>query len=71
VVATHRLLAEAPARILTATLDDAAVVTERPNMPGTVDERPNWSLALPVPLEDLEQSPTAAAIAGALNRPPG
>jgi 4-alpha-glucanotransferase len=37
-------------------------------MPGTVDERPNWSLALPVPLEDLEQSPTAAAIAEALNR---
>jgi 4-alpha-glucanotransferase len=68
VVNTHRLLASAPSMILTATLDDAAVVEERPNVPGTVDERPNWSIALPVPLEELEQSPTAAAIAAALTR---
>jgi 4-alpha-glucanotransferase len=68
VVATHRLLAQAPSMILTATLDDAAVVEERPNIPGTVDERPNWSIALPVPLEDLEKSPTATAIAAALRR---
>ena len=27
---------------------DAIGVEERPNMPGTVDEWPNWSLALPV-----------------------
>jgi 4-alpha-glucanotransferase len=68
VVNTHRLLAQAPSMILTATLDDAAVVEERPNVPGTVDERPNWSIALPVPLEELEESPTAAAIAEALRR---
>jgi 4-alpha-glucanotransferase len=68
VVKTHRLLAQAPSMILTATLDDAAVVEERPNVPGTVDERPNWSIALPVPLEELEESPTAAAIAEALRR---
>jgi 4-alpha-glucanotransferase len=68
VVNTHRLLAQAPSMILTATLDDVAVVEERPNMPGTVDERPNWSIALPVPLEELEQSPTAAAVAEALRR---
>ena len=35
VVNTHRLLAQAPSMILTATLDDAAVVEERPNIPGT------------------------------------
>ncbi|HEV7686626.1 MAG TPA: 4-alpha-glucanotransferase, partial [Acidimicrobiia bacterium] len=68
VVNTHRLLAQAPSMILTATLDDAAVVEERPNVPGTVDERPNWSMALPVPLEELEQSPVAGAIADALRR---
>jgi 4-alpha-glucanotransferase len=67
-VNTHRLLAQAPSMILTATLDDAAVVEERPNIPGTVDERPNWSIALPVPLEDLEESPTPSAIAEALRR---
>ena len=54
--------------ILTATLDDAAVVEERPNVPGTTDERPNWSIALPAPLEDLEKSPTPTAIADALRR---
>ena len=68
VVNTYRLLAQAPSMILTATLEDAAVVEERPNVPGTVDERPNWSIALPVPLEELEQSPTAEAIAEALSR---
>ena len=64
----RRLLAQAPSMILTATLDDAAVVEDRPNIPGTVDERPNWSLALPVTLEELERSPAAAAIAEALRR---
>lgn len=68
VVNTHRLLAQAPSMILTATLDDAAVVEERPNVPGTTDERPNWSIALPAPLEELEESPTPAAIAEALRR---
>jgi hypothetical protein len=70
IVNTYRLLAQAPSMILTATLDDAAVVEERPNVPGTVEERPNWSIALPVPLEDLEESPTAAAVAEALRRSP-
>jgi 4-alpha-glucanotransferase len=68
VVNTYGLLASAPSMILTATLDDAAVVEERPNVPGTVDERPNWSIALPVPLEELEESPVAAAIAEVLRR---
>jgi 4-alpha-glucanotransferase len=70
VTATYAVLAEAPSMILTATLDDALAVEERPNVPGTIDERPNWSLALPVPLERLEGSPTAAAIAAVLNRRP-
>jgi 4-alpha-glucanotransferase len=68
VVAAYRLLAEAPSMVLAATLEDALVVEERPNVPGTVDERPNWSLALPVPQEQLERSETAGAIAAALNR---
>ena len=43
--ATHEALAEAPSLIVVATLDDALAMVERPNMPGTVDEWPNWSLA--------------------------
>ncbi len=41
--AYHRL-AESPSRIVTATLEDAQAVAERPNMPGTIDQWPNWSL---------------------------
>ena len=62
----HAGLGQAPSRILTATLDDALAVRERPNMPGTVDEWPNWSLALPEPLEAIEQAALPRAIARAL-----
>ena len=62
----YRLLASAPSIILSATLDDAVATEERPNMPGTMDEWPNWSLALPASLEALEQAPLPRAIAAAL-----
>ena len=64
--AAHRLLAEAPSLLVTATLDDALEVPERPNVPGTTRERPNWSIALPAPLETLETTPLALRIATAL-----
>src|SRR6266849_2407552 len=60
-------LGQAPSRIVTATLDDALAVPERPNMPGTVDEWPNWSLALPEPLEAIERAALPRAIARALS----
>ena len=63
----HRLLARAPCAIVTATLDDALLVEERPNTPATTDEWPNWKLALPKPIEALETEPLARAIASALN----
>ncbi len=61
----HERLADAPSVVVTATLDDALAVEERPNMPGTMGEWPNWSIALPVPLEGLEQAPLAHSIATA------
>lgn len=61
-------LAEAPCYLLTATLDDVLAVEERPNMPGTTDAWPNWCLALPAPLEDLEKVPLAARLAELLRR---
>jgi 4-alpha-glucanotransferase len=51
-----------------ATLDDALTVAERPNLPGTITERPNWALALPLTLERLETNPLARKIASALAR---
>ena len=66
VEAVHARLAEAPSLLVTATLDDALAVLERPNVPGTTSERPNWSLALPLPLEALEQAPLPRRIASVL-----
>ena len=65
--ATYAALGEAPCSLLVAVLDDAAAVEERPNMPGTVDEWPNWCLALPVAVEQIEQSELASAIARRLS----
>jgi len=43
-------------------------VEERPNIPATTDEWPNWSLALPAPIETLDTNLVAAKIAKALGR---
>ncbi|MET9018530.1 4-alpha-glucanotransferase [Actinopolymorpha sp. NPDC004070] len=67
VLAAYELLARAPATLLTATLDDALVEPERPNMPGADAHRDNWSLALPATLEDLESHPTGDRIAEILS----
>ncbi len=56
VTRAHELLARAPSLLLSATLDDALGVRRRPNVPGTT-ERPNWSLPLPVPVEELPGHP--------------
>ena len=55
ILGAHRLLARTPCRLITATLDDALAVEERPNMPGTATQRPNWSIALPKRLEEIQQ----------------
>ena len=64
----YRLLGQAPCALVVATLDDAVPVEERPNMPGTVDEWPNWRIALPIPLEEIESGTLARAIAALLRR---
>ena len=64
----HRLLAEAPSLVITATLDDAILVEERPNMPGTIDQWPNWRMALPQPIEDIEGRELPRQIADVLSR---
>jgi 4-alpha-glucanotransferase len=69
VAGAYTLLSRAPSRILTAPLDDALCVEERPNVPATMsDKNPNWSMALPVPIEDLMTADLPKRIAGALKR---
>ncbi len=66
IVAAYRLLAAATSMLVTATLEDALEVEERPNMPGTSDAWPNWSLALPVPLERALSDPRVVAVANTM-----
>jgi 4-alpha-glucanotransferase len=53
-VETYRHLAAGQPRIVLASLEDALGVHERPNVPGTTIEVPNWRLALPLPIEEIE-----------------
>jgi 4-alpha-glucanotransferase len=69
VVGLHARLAEAPPALIAATLEDALRVEERPNIPGTVaPARDNWSLALPVPIEELVSDERVRATVEALDR---
>lgn len=65
----YRLLGESPSAVLLATLEDALAVEQRPNLPGTLDERPNWSLALPETIEAMAGGRLPREIAAALSRP--
>src|SRR5438309_1978049 len=55
-VAAYRQLARGRTRMVLVSMEDALGVHERPNVPGTTDEFPNWRIALPVPLEEIERA---------------
>ena len=67
--AVHRRLAASPSMFVAATLEDALRVEERPNMPGTVpDQRDNWSVALPLPLEQITEDARVRDLVATLDR---
>jgi len=68
ILGAHGLLGQTPCQLLTATLDDLLAVEERPNMPATTTQWPNWSIALPKPLEQIEKDGFAAKAARLLAR---
>jgi 4-alpha-glucanotransferase len=69
IAGAYRALADSPSMLVVAALEDAAEVVERPNMPGTLGDRwPNWSLALPRPLDAVLASPLAERLAETLRR---
>lgn len=69
-VELHRLVARSASRVVVAQLDDLVGTEERPNVPGTKrDQRPdNWSLALPVAVDDLDGHPLANEIAAVMRQ---
>jgi 4-alpha-glucanotransferase len=64
---TYELMAEAPSALVTATLEDALAIEERPNMPATTYQWPNWCIPLSEKLEALFQAPLAHSIASSLS----
>jgi len=46
-VAVQEFLAKAPSRIQLIPLEDALGISEQVNIPGTIDEHPNWLQRLP------------------------
>jgi 4-alpha-glucanotransferase len=68
VSAAHELLARCPSRLLSASLNDAVADPDRPNIPGADGGRPNWSLALPALLDEVERHPLTRRIARRLAR---
>lgn len=51
--AVHRYLARSPGRIAMVQIEDALGEVEQPNLPGTVDQHPNWRRRLGVPVEAM------------------
>lgn len=65
ITAMHRLLAATPSRLQLISPYDVIAEPRQPNLPGTVDEYPNWRLPLPTTLERLRDDPRVAEITAA------
>lgn len=61
-----RFLARTPSRLLVIAVEDVFDVTEQINIPGTIDEHPNWRRRLPVDLEDYRSDDRLRAVADVL-----
>jgi 4-alpha-glucanotransferase len=70
IVAMHRLLAATPSRLKLISPYDVVAEPRQPNLPGTVDEYPNWRLPLPTTHEQLRADPRVAEITAAFREAP-
>jgi 4-alpha-glucanotransferase len=58
-------LARTKSRLLAISLEDLLGVVDQPNIPGTVDEHPNWRQRLPVALDSIASAIDVAALKAA------
>ncbi|MGV7216116.1 4-alpha-glucanotransferase [Bradyrhizobium sp. UFLA05-112] len=58
-------LSRTPSRLLAVSLEDLLGVVDQPNIPGTIDEHPNWRQRLPVALDKIASSIDRAALKAA------
>jgi 4-alpha-glucanotransferase len=58
-------LARTKSRLLAISLEDLLGMVDQPNIPGTVNEHPNWRRRLPVPIEEMTSTVDVAALKAA------
>ena len=58
-------LAQTKSRLLAVSLEDILGVVDQPNIPGTVNEHPNWRRRLPVPIDQMASAVDIAALKSA------
>lgn len=67
-VAVQRYMAEAPSHIQLIPLEDVLEIVEQVNVPGTIDQHPNWRQKLPVTMEQFFNEDSVVAIATAMQK---
>jgi 4-alpha-glucanotransferase len=60
-------LARTKSRLLTISLEDLLGVIDQPNIPGTVDEHPNWRRRLPLTADEIVAAIDVSALKRAMN----
>jgi 4-alpha-glucanotransferase len=58
-------LARTKSRLLAVSLEDLLGVVDQPNIPGTIDEHPNWRRRLPVSIEEMTSTVDVGALKAA------
>ncbi|SDT47220.1 4-alpha-glucanotransferase [Bradyrhizobium canariense] len=64
--AVARFLARTKSRLLTISLEDLLGVIDQPNIPGTVDEHPNWRRRLPLTIDKIAAAIDVPALKAAM-----
>ncbi|MCW5700528.1 MAG: 4-alpha-glucanotransferase [Rhodospirillales bacterium] len=66
VAAIHAYLSRSPAALMMVQIDDVTGETEQINLPGTVDEYPNWRRRLRTPTNEITQTRVMRSLVHAL-----
>ncbi|MBX3619102.1 MAG: malto-oligosyltrehalose synthase [Rhizobacter sp.] len=61
--AVHAWVASTPSQLMMVQMEDALGVPDQANLPGTVDEHPNWRRKLPLGLEAMAHNPRLSSLA--------
>jgi 4-alpha-glucanotransferase len=63
--AVVKFLAQTRSRLLAISLEDLLGVIDQPNIPGTIDEHPNWRRRLPLDIDEMVAAIDLAALSDA------